>query len=859
MIKKLILLVLLLTASGAEATVLLKAFDDPIESYGISDNGVIDIIKHKGSIWLATSGGLSYTSDDGLNWSIYNTSNGLVSQQISAFYSEGDDIMDKIWVATNHSVEIDGKLDPFADGLSYSDDEGQTWDTMMVPGSFGGLSVVYDITGVDSVIFCASWAGGLFGSFDGGQNWRHYYASASDSSTRVNTGRPTNSDIYFSAVVDTFHQDSTILWAGTAYGLKKYIWAPDYAKPSSNYILDIFKADTFYVICGDRGLTRYSGLGTTNTFYSAYSPGSGLPGPTVTTGMFFDNLLFAGTRESLTGPGTGLAVSTDTGMTFTEISDPALDVKDNDKYVADMSDLNGAVYVAARSGGLIRSLDTGATWESVTLDTGGATFDANRDVVNSIASDTTNNRLWVGTDAGLVMLQYDAANAMDSMFYYVFPDNDTSGARAHKVEIQNFYGDDAAVDSFYIWAISWPLDEQIGTYTVYASFDEGETWHVRDTVGSGPVIIAYPPDTLYYDIGFLDSLVILGGQDLFVQIPDVNTWVPFVSPAYRIQDSLNPITLNFRDRDLTVVKVIDSNIFIGTNGGGFAISPPSSVSSYHWGITKANADPLAPDKISTVLIPNLTGNWVTALGIQYLPDGEPLLWATGRPGDGSGNQANGISFLKIYSQNIWKKAYTGSIGWNYGFKDSTVFAATSAGLLYSNLDTTIFGDIVWDTARISGQLISNTPNVDFTIDQASAVYGARVIDDQLWVGTEDGAAVIPIDMFGTNNWDIFRVKPGDEYYAYPVPFSPISQSYVYFNYPMPQNGDVTIEVYDFAMNLVKTVVQNEPRVGGDGVAYSTDYWDGRNGRGDIVAAGIYYFKVETSNGDINWGKLAIIP
>ena len=262
MIKKLILLVLLLTASGAEATVLLKAFDDPVESYGISDNGVIDIIKHKGSIWLATSGGLSFTSDDGQNWSIYNTTNGLVSQQLSAFYSEGDDITDKIWVATNHSQEIDGKLYPIADGLTFSDDEGQTWDTMMVPGSFGGQSVIYDITGVDSVIFCASWAGGLFGSFDGGQNWRHYYASASDSSTRAVGNPPKTSDIYFSAVVDTFHQDSLIVWAGTAYGLKQYIWAPDYSKPSSNYILDIFKADTFYVICGDRGLTRYSGLGT---------------------------------------------------------------------------------------------------------------------------------------------------------------------------------------------------------------------------------------------------------------------------------------------------------------------------------------------------------------------------------------------------------------------------------------------------------------------------------------------------------------------------------------------------------------------------------------------------------------------
>jgi len=209
--------------------------------------------------------------------------------------------------------------------------------------------------------------------------------------------------------------------AGTASGLMKYIWAPDYAKPSSNYILDIFKADTFYIICGERGLTRYSGLGITNIFNSAYSPDDGLPGPTVTTGHFFDDRIFAGTRESLTGPGTGLAVSGDTGKSFTEIIDPTLDIKDDDKFVTDITDLNGAIYVSAKKGGLFRSLDLGDSWESVVIDTGGTLADLNRETANGIAPDTANNRLWVGTDAGLVMLQFDGSNILDSTFYYNFP------------------------------------------------------------------------------------------------------------------------------------------------------------------------------------------------------------------------------------------------------------------------------------------------------------------------------------------------------------------------------------------------------------------------------------------------------
>ena len=36
-------------------------------------------------------------------------------------------------------------------------------------------------------------------------------------------------------------------------------------------------------------------------------------------------------------------------------------------------------------------------------------------------------------------------------------------------------------------------------------------------------------------------------------------------------------------------------------------------------------------------------------------------------------------------------------------------------------------------------------------------------------------------------------------------------------------------------------------------------WNGLNERGDPVAVGGYYFKVEYSTGEVRWGKLAVIP
>ena len=69
------------------------------------------------------------------------------------------------------------------------------------------------------------------------------------------------------------------------------------------------------------------------------------------------------------------------------------------------------------------------------------------------------------------------------------------------------------------------------------------------------------------------------------------------------------------------------------------------------------------------------------------------------------------------------------------------------------------------------------------------------------------------------------------------------------------------EIYDFAMNLVKRVVDNESFDTGfyPSAGYGRRTWDGLNGEGEKVAVGMYYFKVELSTGEVRWGKLAVIP
>jgi hypothetical protein len=155
------------------------------------------------------------------------------------------------------------------------------------------------------------------------------------------------------------------------------------------------------------------------------------------------------------------------------------------------------------------------------------------------------------------------------------------------------------------------------------------------------------------------------------------------------------------------------------------------------------------------------------------------------------------------------------------------------------------------------------PPVPYSISPGTPAYAVKIVGNYLWVGTDDGAAKVRLDSLGISDWSIYRVNDTTpEVYAYPVPYSPYGEGLLTFHYPIPRDAYVSVSVYDFAMNLVKKVITSEWRSGGPKVVASYDHWNGRNAKGEegeIVSAGIYYFKVELSTGEKYWGKLAIIP
>jgi hypothetical protein len=130
---------------------------------------------------------------------------------------------------------------------------------------------------------------------------------------------------------------------------------------------------------------------------------------------------------------------------------------------------------------------------------------------------------------------------------------------------------------------------------------------------------------------------------------------------------------------------------------------------------------------------------------------------------------------------------------------------------------------------------------------------------RLWVGSSDGLASTDNNGF---TWQVHRsfrstrLESVPSVYAYPSPFSPSRQGYIRFQYDVTKAGDVTIDIYNFAMEPVITIREFEPAPSGDTYDRSIK-WDGRTAAGEPVASGVYFFRANV-HGEVSWGKLVII-
>ncbi len=852
---------------------------DPV--LGQKSNSGIDIVSFGGSIWIGTPRGVSFSPDSGKTWFTHNDGTGLLANNITAMTT----INDTLWLATVRPEIFANDTINSGVGLQYTADSlGDLWegplDTtgLLDSGTVGPLRVTFDIAGSDSMLFTASWVGGLIGSNDRGKSWKRFNITAADANFAANpVGAPPVTSLYFSAVVDTAHFDTAIVWAGHAGGVSRFDFVGARIKPSSSRILDFAYAPPvnpgapndsgFIFIGGDQGLTRATPLGYSQWKSVFASDGIGLPTNVINQLHYFGGLLFVGCLDTLDGNGVGFVTTTDSLDFFMTVSDGVVDsvyTKVGAK-VLDFEDFDSRyLYMAGATAGLFVSSDTGFSWTHVITDTFPGFTTPAWATVNAVRADSVGD-LWCGTDAGLIKLYVNRTDltgaVVDSVAHLPMFDElqiDTvgrtgSGASVRRIMIQRFLrpNDTTIVDSTVLWTANSPLSVN-GEYSTY-----------RVLPYTNPPVV----DLLFFRTARIDQMIHRSSRAYFVglggmfEIQTNDTMLIKPIPFLSIRDSSRTPQFSIALNGVRSILAVGDTTHLGTERF-FAVTTAQKISNRQWHITLSNTVDFAPDTLALHNTANsgLGGNFVPAMSVQYRVGKAPVIWASTRRGDIT-DFVGGIdvSYLDMTDMtdtlNDWvslpfPSELAGIRVWNFAFNGDTIFAASDSGLFSSVAPGSPFT-----------RLDINSTDVNEPIRMGATVNGVAVLGDELWVATDDGfARRLLSDVF----FDVFKVNDSvtTEAYAYPSPFNPSRDGIVKFHYRVPDGANsASISVYDFAMNLVRRVSTDVSRFPGE-IAHdlvATDKWDGTNGNGESVAPGIYYFKVEFSNGDNSWGKVAVIP
>jgi hypothetical protein len=357
------------------------------------------------------------------------------------------------------------------------------------------------------------------------------------------------------------------------------------------------------------------------------------------------------------------------------------------------------------------------------------------------------------------------------------------------------------------------------------SYDNGTTWRHVSQPGATPI------QNLTYDIAVFGQTIWISSYGGGVQKSEDwgQTWLEAAPDTF----NFDPYG-KYNHRGFSAVAGGDA-IWIGTAEG--------INKSTNNGATWKNFNHVSqPEPIS--------GNFVVALGCQQT-GGREIIWGATWVAEGE-NEFNGVS-RSLDGGLTWKTFLRDEKAHNFAFDDSVVYVAADNGLFVSHdLGESWYLFPPMKDAQDGDRVLS------------TEAYSAFAQQGQLWAGMADGLA------YSANNgfsWDLFRafVRTGREgekrTYAYPNPFSPMRQNliggdgYVRFQYNTKSATRVTLKVFDFAMELVATVVQDVYRIG---PADCAEIWNGRNDYGDMVANGAYFYSVEIDGDGTYWGKVLVI-
>jgi len=470
--------------------------------------------------------------------------------------------------------------------------------------------------------------------------------------------------------------------------------------------------------------------------------------------------------------------------------------------------------------------------------------------------------LWVGTGKGLLLTTNAGMSWLRMSTAETFDEKGVSAIAKR--------GDQAWVATAFTTTHE---NESIQTgHGLHVSSDRGKTWRfIPQPVDTGKVdtliygrnkipalAITVPEQNITYDIALTrtDVWIASWGGMLRKSSNNGNTWqrvilppdnLDHIAPTDTLRFALSNVNKFFEKDPLYNKDTLraslnhvmfslhvsdDSTIWVGT-ANGINKSTDNGIS---W--TKFNHQ----NQLRAI-----SGNFVVAITEQSWKSKRYIWAATNNAVDP--DEKRGVSFSQDEGH-TWSTSLLGEFTHDVAARDSLVYVAADGGLYRSD-------DFGTSWTR-SGTIFDPSTLQRFA---SPIVYGIGLKGDTVWVGGPDGLAYTidsPAQPFGTT-WKVFRtyqqVTSTGSTYSYPLPFSPTSEV-VRIHYALSEaSSQVTIRIFDFAMQPVRTLLQNAARRGS---AEHDEIWDGRDDLSRRVANGVYFYRVEIGDSSPQWGKILVL-
>jgi photosystem II stability/assembly factor-like uncharacterized protein len=473
------------------------------------------------------------------------------------------------------------------------------------------------------------------------------------------------------------------------------------------------------------------------------------------------------------------------------------------------------------------------------------------------------NTIWLGTSRGLSKTT-DEGNSFTN--YY---NDDIFGTEG--ISAVGYY-DNA------IWAAKWHYEELSGSDVATGgglcySTDEGNTWtkiaQPVDDPGDSSIVyginniralpVTVAQQNFTYQMAFTTNTIWIasfaGGlrksTDMgvtwqrVVLPPDT---LDSIKPTDTLSFSLQPQAGNFgkeaylNHRVFSVVAVDDDTLYVGAAGG----------------INKSTDGGMSWIKFNhTNQVEPISGNFILRLAYNYA---DHSLWAATWKAEGLTEYYavsatyNGGKTWSVYLPD----EKTNDFAFNYygqspSYSYSDVIAATDNGLYRSNNSGT-----TWLAAPT---IIDSKSNFGLSTNGFASVESQKLDEDSfnIWIGTDSEGLVKYNDNSGTWNdsWAVF-FKSGSkqitqsETYAFPNPFSPDNEV-TKIKYKVDGYSNVTIRIFDFGMNLVRTLIENTSRTG-----EQITTWDGKDEAGKIVPNDVYFYRIDIGSSEPIFGKIMVL-